>query len=119
MDVSEACKCRRTLPLMGAVEGRISDVLYTRDGRRIGRLSPVFKGDLAIREAQIVQETLDCVRVKVVPTSHFASRHERVIVERLKERMGEVEVLIERVSEIPRGAGGKFRAVICKLSEKK
>ncbi len=112
---SETCQCGRTLPVIASVDGRIADVLYTKDGRRVGRLSPVFKGDLAIREAQIIQETLDCVKVKVVPTPDFGSRHERVIVERLKERMGDVEVVIESVIEIPRGASGKFRAVVCKI----
>ncbi len=115
---SDTCQCGRTLPVMASVDGRIADVLYTKDGRRVGRLSPVFKGDLAIREAQITQETLDCVKVTVVPTPDFASHHERVIVERLKERMGDVEVVIESVAEIPRGAGGKFCAVVCKLPEK-
>ncbi len=116
-DSSETCQCGRTLPVMKSVEGRISDVLYTKDGRRVGRLSPVFKGDLAIREAQIIQETLDCVKVKVVPTPAFALHHERVIVERLKERMGDIEVVMEPVTEIPRGASGKFRAVVCNLPE--
>lgn len=112
---SDICQCGRTLPVMGSVDGRIADILYTKDGRRVGRLSPVFKGDLAIREAQIIQESLNCVRVKVVATPGFASHHERVIVERLKERMGDVEVVIEPVAEIPRGASGKFRSVVCRL----
>jgi phenylacetate-CoA ligase len=112
---SHTCPCGRALPVMASVDGRIADVLYTNDGRRVGRLSPVFKGDLAIREAQVIQETLNSVKVKVVATPGFASHHERVIVERLKERMGDVEVVIEPVAELPRGAGGKFRAVVCKI----
>jgi phenylacetate-CoA ligase len=104
---------------MASVDGRIADVLYTKDGRRVGRLSPVFKGDLAIREAQIIQETLDCVKVKVVPTPAFASHHERVIVDRLRERMGDVEVVIDSVAEIPRGSNGKFQSVICRVPPEK
>jgi phenylacetate-CoA ligase len=52
------CTCGRMLPTLLAVEGRSCDVLFTSDGRRIGRLDPVFKHDLPIHEAQIVQETL-------------------------------------------------------------
>lgn len=117
-DSSEKCQCGRTLPVMGSVEGRISDVLYTKDGRRVSRFGQVFNGDLAIREAQIVQESLDCVRVKFVPTPAFSSHHEDVIVQRVKERMGDIEVVMEPMTEIPRGANGKFRAVVCKLTEK-
>ena len=51
-----ACPCGRTLPVLPALEGRVDDVLVLADGRRVGRLDPVFKGDLPLREAQIVQE---------------------------------------------------------------
>jgi phenylacetate-CoA ligase len=115
---SEACKCGRTLPVMRAVEGRIDDILYTSDGRRVGRLDPIFKGDLPIHEAQIIQEALDCLRVRYVPNSDFGPDHEIMIAKRLQDRMGMVKVLMERVTEIPREPNGKFRAVICKLSRK-
>lgn len=112
---SNTCPCGRTLPVMGSLEGRISDVLYTKDGRRVGRFGQVFNGDLAIREAQIVQEALDRVRVNFVPTPGFTSCHEQAIVQRVKERMGDIEVLMEAMTEIPRGASGKLRAVVCKI----
>ncbi|MDH4371472.1 MAG: AMP-binding protein [Nitrospira sp.] len=113
---TDVCQCGRTLPVMRMVEGRISDVLYTRDGRRVSRFGQVFNGDLGIREAQVIQETLDCVRVKFVPSPTFSPQHELLIIHRVKERMGDdVTVVMEPVTEVPRGAGGKFRAVICRL----
>ena len=51
------CPCGRTLPLLGSIEGRCDDIIYTRDGRRVGRLDPIFKASLPSQEAQIVQET--------------------------------------------------------------
>ena len=87
------------------------------DGRRIGRLDPLFKGDLPINEAQIIQEALDCVRVRYVPTADFRSEHESIIINRLQARMGEVKVVMEPVTEIPREPNGKFLAVICRLSK--
>ena len=119
IDSTEVCQCGRTLPMMGSLEGRISDVLYTKDGRRVSRFGQVFNGVLGIREAQVIQETLDRVRVKFVPTQAFIPHHEHLIVQRVKERIGEdLEVVMEPVAEVPRGAGGKFRAVVCKLSSK-
>lgn len=113
------CECGRTLPLMQSIEGRISDVLFTKDGRRVSRFGAVFNGNLEIREAQIIQETLDRVRVKFVPAPAFSSQHERLIVQRVKERMGDdVTVVMEAVKEVPREAGGKFRAVLCRLPGK-
>ncbi|MEP7338511.1 MAG: hypothetical protein ABI977_12305 [Acidobacteriota bacterium] len=110
------CACGRTLPLMARLEGRIDDLLYTMDGRRIGRLDPVFKAQLPVREAQIVQERLDCVKVRYVPSDGFDLAAAASIIDRVRARMGEIEVVLEAVSEIPRGPSGKFQAVICALS---
>ncbi len=113
---SDGCGCGRTLPLIKKIEGRSDDVLYTRDGRRVGRLDPVFKNDLPIIEAQIIQETLDKIRVKIVPSKNFNERATGELANRLRERMGDVEIVFESVAAIPRTSRGKFRAVVCRLS---
>ena len=116
--IQRPCECGRNLPQMASVEGRADDVLYTIDGRRVGRLDPVFKGDLAIREAQIIQETLNCVRLRFVPATQYRSENGETMIRRIRERMGNVQVVLEPVKEIPRTANGKFRAVICNLTAK-
>lgn len=111
------CACGRTLPILLRVEGRSDDVLYTVDGRSIGRLDPVFKSNLPIREAQIIQESLKSVRVLFVPSDpSVTTEMVGTLARRIRERMGPVEVEFERVESIPRGPNGKFRAVICRLS---
>ena len=117
-DEHGVCQCGRTLPVIGRIDGRMDDVVYTMDGRPIGRLDPLFKGDLPINEAQIIQEALDRVRVRYVPTPHFRPEHERVITQRLQARMGSVKVVMESITEVPREANGKFRSVICSLPKK-
>lgn len=109
-----ACRCGRTLPQMAAIEGRNNDLLIAPDGRRVYWLNPVFYG-IPIREAQIIQEFVDQVRVRYVPAPGFTPKAGRLIVERLQARMGDVKVVLEQVDEIPRGANGKFRAVVCNL----
>ena len=111
-----ACACGRLLPRLLAIEGRSDDVVVTPEGRRVGRLDPVFKADLAIREAQIVQETRDRVRVLIVPAEGYGEDDARTVRQGLRERLGDsVAVTIETVPEIPRGAGGKFRGVVSRL----
>jgi phenylacetate-CoA ligase len=117
-DPSDVCPCGRTLPMVAKIEGRTDDVLYTPDGRSIGRLDPVFKARLPIREAQIVQEALDVIRVRYVPTADYTPVAGRSITERLQARMGNVRVILEEVDKVPRGTNGKFQAVICNLSVK-
>lgn len=106
------CACGRPLPVLSSVEGRLDDVLVTRDGRRIGRLDPIFKSDLPIREAQIIQDTVDVVRIRIVPADGFTPPDGATLADRLRERMGDIEVVIERVDHIERTSNGKFRAVI-------
>ncbi len=111
------CACGRRLPSLAHVEGRTDDVVYTRDGRRVGRLDPVFKRRLPVSEAQIVQERLDRVRVRYVADASFTDADARDIRTRLRDRLGDVEVVLEAVPELRRGANGKLRAVVCALSD--
>ena len=109
------CKCGRNLPVLAGLDGRIDDVLYTSDGRRVGRLDPVFKTQLPLSEAQIIQETLKSVRVRYVSSPGFTQETARLIKKRLQDRMGAVEVILDSVTEIPRGPNGKFQSVICRI----
>ncbi len=111
-----SCSCGRTLPILRSVEGRSDDVLVTPDGRLVGRLDTVFKSDLPIREAQIIQETRSRVRVLYIPAAGYDARTGSSLAESLRARMGDVEVVLEAVASIPRTANGKFRAVRTLLS---
>lgn len=111
------CGCGRTLPSLSSIEGRRDDILISSDGRLVGRLDPIFKAKMPIYEAQIIQETLNRIRVRYVPIHSFSAKDADAIIERLHDRMGKVEVIMEQVSEIPRGANGKFHAVVCNLPQ--
>jgi phenylacetate-CoA ligase len=109
------CPCGRTLPLVDRIEGRADDTLVTPDGRRIGRLDPVFKAGLPVAEAQIIQETLGRLRIRYVPDPSFCAASERALRAAVQARVGDMEVVMEKVTRIPRSANGKFRAVVSEL----
>lgn len=111
----EQCGCGRSMPILRTVEGRNDDVILTSDGRRIGRLDPVFKREIPIQEAQIVQESLALLRVIIVPGAGFTANHEKALVLALQERVGDMQIHVEHVKVIPRSANGKFRSVISRL----
>ena len=108
------CDCGRTLPTIESIEGRTDDIVFTADGRAVGRLDLNFK---SVHEAQVEQEALCRFRVRYVPAPGFTPEVCRSIVERLQGRLGAVEVTLEEVSEVPRTARGKFRTVVCSLPE--
>jgi len=108
------CACGRPLPAIAGLDGRTNDLLLTRDGRRIAWVNPVFYG-LPVRQGQIVQESIDLLRVRYVPAPEFTADTAATITQRLHERLGPISVVLDAVPEIPRGANGKFRAVVCAI----
>jgi phenylacetate-CoA ligase len=76
----------------------------------------VFKSRLPIKEAQIIQDKLDLIRIRYIGDDHFTEADGESLVNRVRDRMGRVTVVLEEVDSIPRTSNGKFRAVICNLS---
>jgi phenylacetate-CoA ligase len=112
---SRPCACGRTLPQLECLAGRSEDVIFALDGRRLARFDAIFKADLPLREAQIIQERRDFVRVRIVPTAGYDETVAAMIAAGIRERMGNVEVRFETVPAIERTTRGKFRAVVCAL----
>jgi phenylacetate-CoA ligase len=106
------CGCGRPGDVFLDVDGRIEDYITTPDGRRVGRLDHVFKDQLAIAEAQIVQDGTDAIEVRVVPRDEWDARSERQLAKEIRARLGdEIRLEIRLVEEIAREPNGKFRAV--------
>lgn len=113
---NRGCHCGRKFQTLERIIGRVDDLVITPDGRRVGRLDPVFKGLKTIRQAQIVQESLELVRVRIVPGVGFSRADQDSIQRELEKRLGkDIEYIFEIVREIAIGAGGKFRAVISRV----
>jgi len=106
------CTCGRHMPVLKEVIGRIEDVVIGPDGREMVRFHGIFVGQDHVAEGQIVQEALDRIRVKVVPAGAFGDADVADIGQRIRQRLGDVEVLVETVETIPRSASGKFKAVV-------
>jgi phenylacetate-CoA ligase len=109
------CACGRSLPRIAAIEGRSDDMVVTPDGRRLGRLDPIFKGGLPLHEAQIVQETEERLRLRLVPAAGYGEETEEELRRRFRERVGEMELVIEEVERLERGRNQKLRSVVSLL----
>lgn len=110
------CDCGRKLPVLGEVQGRLDDLVVTPDGRRVGRLDHAFKKDLPIRAAQVMQESLHSIKVLVEPAAGFDQRAREEIARSLRDRLGDMNIEVEEVSLIPRGASGKLRGVVSRIT---
>lgn len=114
---ADDCPCGRQMPVIKEVVGRIEDVVIGPDGRQMVRFHGVFVNQPHVREGQVIQEALDLIRVKVVPSGDFGQEDVDEIAHRVKQRLGNtVNVIVESVQEIPRTKAGKFQAVISKMA---
>lgn len=117
--VDKICSCGRTLRTVAEVIGRTDDILYTAERGFVGRLDPVYKGVTGIVESQIIQETLERIRVLVVPdASAWTDEQQRLLVSNLAAKVGrQQQIEVQIVDQIPRGANGKFRSVVTACRE--
>lgn len=109
------CPCGRNFPVIKEVVGRMEDVIVGPDGRQMVRFHGIFVGLPALVEGQIVQEALDRIRVKVVPAAGYGEPERAEISARIRQRLGNVHVVVEEVAVIPRTKAGKFKAVVSLL----
>lgn len=109
----DSCQCGLETPILKAIQGRIDDTLITRDGRLVGRMSPVLKG-FPIKESQYVQYNVGEVDVLIVPDAKFSSDQDiDRIIDAVQLRLGnDCKVNIHLVEKIERGRGGKLKSTV-------
>ena len=114
-----ACSCGRTLPLMSAGIGRLSDSFITRDGGRHSGLSLtiyILRTGPPIGQCQVIQKTLTDFHVLVTDDpmpDQAVFDHIRAAIQRAAG--ADVAVTIEVVTEIPKEKSGKIRLLKCEI----
>lgn len=109
------CGCGSNFPVIKKVLGRADDVVRTPDGRRIGRLSGVFRG-YPVREAQFRQHKPDEMELLIVKGDQYSNDTELKILQEIRKRTGPLlKCSIKYVESIERGKGGKMRLVISQI----
>ena len=110
------CGCGRSFRVVERILGRVDDVIRTPDGRHVVMLDWIFAGLFGLIEAQVVQERLDLVRIRIVVAPEFSAQDEQHLLQRARERLGpQVTLRIERVPAIERTRNGKFRQIVSRI----
>jgi phenylacetate-CoA ligase len=105
------------MPILADVVGRLEDVVIGPDGRRTVRFHGIFTEVAGVREAQVIQEARDRLRILVVPSKSYGDTTVREITARIHARLTtEMRVEVEPVESIPRTPAGKFKAVINRMA---
>jgi len=111
----QPCSCGRGLPVLAEIEGRTTDFIVAQDGTLMHGLALIYivRNLEGVEQFKIVQESREKTRVQVVVNSAFDDKKELMIKSGFKQRLGEqVEIVIEKVSEISAERSGKMRYVV-------
>jgi phenylacetate-CoA ligase len=110
----EPCPCGRGFPLMGAIEGRSIEHLRLRNGKVVtppvlGQFLFVNNDHLdSVQHYQLIQESLDSVRLLVVPTDRWSEQRRAKLHADLVTLLGrETRVVVETVRDIAAERSGK------------
>lgn len=109
----EGCACGRATPVVARIIGRMDDVVVTPEGRRVGRLDPVFKSAATMLETRIVQDRRDHVRVETVLAGPWPDGEREALLRELQLRLGpRMRIDLVALPRLDRGPGGKLRGVV-------
>ncbi len=105
----------REMPVVEQILGRVEDTVVGPDGRKMVRFHGLFINLPGLRAAQVVQEAPDRLTIRVIAEPEFSSAEEQIMAQRLQSQLGDVQVTVDRVSELERNANGKVPAVISRV----
>jgi phenylacetate-CoA ligase len=119
--LSESCSCGRHLPMMGSTVGRTHDRVTMLDGREINGNTLLYHlttDDVhRIGQLQIVQQQVTRFLIRVNRRPEPTEATFAFIRGQMRKLLGDIEVLIEVVDEIPRDPSGKVRSLISELGK--
>jgi phenylacetate-CoA ligase len=110
--VSQHCLCGQKGLILDSIDGRIENYVILPDGRLIGRLDHIFKHELPVNAAQIVQNSADQIIIRIDRKSGYTVADERVILEEARIRLGHaIKIEFDYDTSPQRDKGGKFRFI--------
>lgn len=98
------------------LDGREDDIILSENLTPIGRLDPIFKAELNITSAQIIQRSDLSIDVFIIASDKFTSDNSSTIKYEMEKRIGtNIKVRINEVDQLIRSKSGKFRPVISEV----
>lgn len=115
----QTCSCGLESPFLKGILGRADDYVLTPEGTRIMRFDYIFKHAPNVLECQVVQQRAGEITLRLVRRYGYNTADELTLREEVSKWISPtLRVHFDYVSEIPREANGKFRAVKSLLRSK-
>lgn len=106
------CECGRKSKIIREINGRSEDYVITPEGNKILRFDYIFKDTINVIEAQIIQNKLGEIIIRVIKRDEYSDKDEDRIIREVHEKISpKLKVQFEYPLSIERERTGKFRAV--------
>ena len=115
---SEVCPCGNRTPILGDLLGRTTATFRSKYGRWIhgGYFTQQFYGLKTVNQFQLIQESYDLCKLKLVVDDAFTDDTLGLIVRKIKDALGsDVQVETNFVEKIPQPPSGKMAYTISKV----
>jgi phenylacetate-CoA ligase len=114
------CECGRNYPLLKDIEGRLQDLVVTRDKRLITLTALIFAQHFEafsrVKQMQLFQQKAGELVVKIVKAPKYSKKDEQEIRLKMQRAVGHgLDIAFDYVDHIPRTQIGKYRFLIQKL----
>jgi phenylacetate-CoA ligase len=108
----QTCPCGIQSPFLIGILGRADDYVLTPEGTKTMRFDYIFKHAPNVRECQVIQERSGEITLYIVRRNGYNSADEHSLREEVRKWISStLAVRFDYITEIPREANGKFRAV--------
>lgn len=119
--INTPCSCGRGLPLLGKIFGRVTDILYTPEGKKISGVSILDTFVIHIKgfkQVQIIQNKIDFVLFKIIKDNNFTEESIQHLAKTVTKIFGpNMKYKIDFVDNIPKTSRGKFQFTICNIQK--
>jgi phenylacetate-CoA ligase len=115
---NKRCPCGRTFSQFEQVEGRIADVIQKKNGSKISPylLTCALENVAGLKTYQVIQKSLDSIVVRFESVPFEKGAKEEQIRHTVKTVLGDdIQILIEKASNLVAIPGRKFRVVESRL----
>lgn len=117
---TQRCSCGRNYPLLKRVEGRLQELIITKDKRLITLTALMFAQHFEafsrVKEMQLLQQKEGELVIKIVKTPRYSTKDEQEILSKMQSCVVDgLNINFDYVDNIPRTKSGKHRFLIQKL----
>ena len=112
------CSCGRKLPLIKRIEGRLQELIVTKNNNLISMAAMNMHSNVFdnVKQFQLYQDKPGKITFKIVRKNTYTQKDTECIIQELQRKIkNQININIKFVSEIPKTDRGKYKFLIQKL----